>query len=72
MIAFLYPGQGAQHASMFTTLPDSAATRATLEEAAELLGPIERAGYRRIVGVDHECPTGTVDLRGRFGTHTRR
>jgi malonate decarboxylase epsilon subunit len=40
MIAFLYPGQGAQHAGMLTALPDSAATRNTLEEAAELLGSI--------------------------------
>jgi malonate decarboxylase epsilon subunit len=41
MIAFLYPGQGAQQAGMLTTLPDGAATRSTLEEAAELLGPID-------------------------------
>jgi len=41
VIAFLYPGQGAQHAGMLATLPDSAATRSTLEEAAELLGPID-------------------------------
>jgi malonate decarboxylase epsilon subunit len=40
MIAFLYPGQGAQYAGMLTTLPDSAATRRTLEEAAELLSTI--------------------------------
>jgi malonate decarboxylase epsilon subunit len=37
MIAFLYPGQGAQHAGMIANLPDSAATRKTLGEAAELL-----------------------------------
>jgi malonate decarboxylase epsilon subunit len=37
MIAFLYPGQGAQHAGMLSALPGSAATRRTLEEAAELL-----------------------------------
>jgi malonate decarboxylase epsilon subunit len=37
MIAFLYPGQGAQHAGMFANLPGSAASRSTLEEAAELL-----------------------------------
>jgi malonate decarboxylase epsilon subunit len=37
MITFLYPGQGAQHAGMLSTLPGSAATRRTLEEAAELL-----------------------------------
>ena len=40
MIAFLYPGQGAQHASMLANLPDSAATRQTREEAAELLPAI--------------------------------
>ncbi len=37
MIAFLYPGQGAQHAGMFANLPGSAASRSTLEEVAELL-----------------------------------
>jgi malonate decarboxylase epsilon subunit len=37
MIAFLYPGQGAQHAGMLANLPGSAATNRTLEEAAELL-----------------------------------
>jgi len=37
MIAFLYPGQGAQHAGLLRALPGSAATRRTLEEAAELL-----------------------------------
>lgn len=37
MIAFLYPGQGAQHAGMIANLPASAATRRTLEEAAELV-----------------------------------
>jgi len=41
MIAFLYPGQGAQHAGMLANLPDTAATRRTLAEAAELLGPID-------------------------------
>ncbi len=40
MIAFLYPGQGAQHAGMFANLPGSAATRSTLAEAAELLPAI--------------------------------
>jgi malonate decarboxylase epsilon subunit len=40
MIAFLYPGQGAQRAGMLANLPDSAATRSTLEEAAELLQAI--------------------------------
>ena len=40
MIAFLYPGQGAQHVGMLAALPDSAAVRRTLDEAAELLGPI--------------------------------
>jgi malonate decarboxylase epsilon subunit len=40
VIAFLYPGQGAQHAGMLHNLPDSAATRNTLGEAADLLGPI--------------------------------
>ena len=37
MIAFLYPGQGAQHAGMLANLPGSTATQRTLEEAAELL-----------------------------------
>ena len=41
MIAFLYTGQGAQQAGMLASLPDSAATRRTLAEAAELLGPID-------------------------------
>jgi len=36
MIAFLYPGQGAQHAGMLANLPGSTATQWTLEEAAEL------------------------------------
>ena len=36
MIAFLYPGQGAQHAGMLANLPSSTATQRTLEEAAEL------------------------------------
>lgn len=40
MIAFLYPGQGAQHAGMMANLPASAATRSTLEEAAELVPAI--------------------------------
>ena len=40
MIAFLYPGQGAQHAGMLADLPDSAAARRTLEEAADLLPAI--------------------------------
>jgi malonate decarboxylase epsilon subunit len=40
MIAFLYPGQGAQHAGMFANLPGSAASRSTLEEAVELLPAI--------------------------------
>ena len=40
MIAFLYPGQGAQRAGMLANLPDSAATRRTMEEAAELLPAI--------------------------------
>ena len=40
MIAFLYPGQGVQRAGMFAHLPGSAAVRATLAEAAELLPPI--------------------------------
>jgi malonate decarboxylase epsilon subunit len=40
MIAFLYPGQGAQHAGMLALLPDSATTRRTLEEATELLPAI--------------------------------
>jgi malonate decarboxylase epsilon subunit len=37
MIAFLYPGQGAQRPDMLAELPGCAATRRTLEEAAELL-----------------------------------
>jgi len=41
MIAFLYPGQGAQHAGMLANLPDTAATHGTLDEAAELLGQID-------------------------------
>lgn len=40
MIAFLYPGQGAQRAGMLANLPDSVATRRTMEEAAELLPAI--------------------------------
>jgi malonate decarboxylase epsilon subunit len=40
MIAFLYPGQGAQRAGMLANLPDSPATRTTMEEAAELLPTI--------------------------------
>jgi malonate decarboxylase epsilon subunit len=40
MIAFLYPGQGVQYAGMLSALPDSAAVRATLDEAADLLPPI--------------------------------
>jgi malonate decarboxylase epsilon subunit len=40
MIAFLYTGQGAQHAGMIAGLPDSAATRRTLAEAAELIPEI--------------------------------
>lgn len=40
MIAFLYPGQGAQHAGMIADLPGSAATKRTLEEATELLPEI--------------------------------
>jgi malonate decarboxylase epsilon subunit len=45
MIAFLYPGQGAQHAGMLANLPDSAATRKTLGEAAELhpIGELDTA-----------------------------
>jgi len=42
MIAFLYPGQGAQHAGMLANLPDTAATHSTLDEAAELLGQIDQ------------------------------
>jgi malonate decarboxylase epsilon subunit len=41
MIAFLYPGQGAQHAGMLAGLPGSAATQRTLDEAASLLGGID-------------------------------
>jgi len=40
MIAFLYPGQGAQRAGMLANLPDSVASRRTMEEAAELLPAI--------------------------------
>jgi malonate decarboxylase epsilon subunit len=40
MIAFLYPGQGAQHVGMLAGLADSAATRRTLDEAASLVGPV--------------------------------
>src|SRR5689334_17606837 len=40
MIAFLYPGQGAQQAGMLAALPDSAAVRSTLDEATELIGSI--------------------------------
>lgn len=40
MIAFLYPGQGAQHERMIANLPASAATRSTLEEAADLVPAI--------------------------------
>jgi malonate decarboxylase epsilon subunit len=40
MIAFLYPGQGAQRPGMLADLPDSAAARRTLEEAADLLPAI--------------------------------
>ena len=40
MIAFLYPGQGAQRPGMLANLPDSVATRRTMEEAAELLPAI--------------------------------
>ena len=40
MIAFLYPGQGAQRPEMLADLPDSAAARRTLEEAADLLPAI--------------------------------
>jgi malonate decarboxylase epsilon subunit len=41
MIAFLYPGQGAQRPGMIADLPDSAATRRTRDEAAELLPSID-------------------------------
>jgi malonate decarboxylase epsilon subunit len=40
MIAFLYPGQGAQRAGMLADLPGTAAARRTLEEAAELIPAI--------------------------------
>jgi malonate decarboxylase epsilon subunit len=40
MIAFLYPGQGAQRPGMLADLPDSDAARRTLEEAADLLPAI--------------------------------
>ena len=40
MIAFLYPGQGAQRPGMLADLPDSAATRSTLQEAADLIQAI--------------------------------
>ncbi|MDT5049255.1 MAG: malonate decarboxylase epsilon subunit, partial [Mycobacterium sp.] len=40
MIAFLYTGQGAQRPGMLGNLPDSAAARRTLEEAADLLPAI--------------------------------
>jgi len=40
MIAFLYPGQGAQRAGMLANLPNTMATRRTMEEAAELLPAI--------------------------------
>jgi len=39
-IAFLYPGQGSQQAGMLAALPDNAATRRTLGEAADALGDI--------------------------------
>src|SRR5258705_548727 len=32
----------------------------------------QRARHRRSVGVDHECSTGAVDLRGRDDSDTRR
>jgi malonate decarboxylase epsilon subunit len=38
MIAFLYPGQGAQHSGMLTALPGGSATRRTLDEAGDLVG----------------------------------
>jgi len=41
MIAFLYPGQGTQHAGMLGCLPNSAATRRTLDEAADAIGTID-------------------------------
>ncbi len=41
MIAFLYPGQGAQRPGMLARLPDNAGTRRTLKEAAVLLPPID-------------------------------
>lgn len=39
--AFVFPGQGAQHPGMLGALPDSAATRSVLDEAVQVLGPIE-------------------------------
>jgi malonate decarboxylase epsilon subunit len=40
VIAFLYPGQGAQQAGMLAALPDSPAARSTLDEATALVGSI--------------------------------
>ena len=40
MIAFLYPGQGAQRPEMLADLPDTSAARRTLGEAAEVLPAI--------------------------------
>ncbi|HYZ66694.1 MAG TPA: acyltransferase domain-containing protein [Mycobacterium sp.] len=42
MIAFLYPGQGAQHPGMLAKLPGTATTRRTLAEAAELVPAIDQ------------------------------
>jgi malonate decarboxylase epsilon subunit len=40
-IAFVYPGQGAQHPGMVSALPDSTAARDVLGQAVEVLGPID-------------------------------
>ena len=71
MIAFLYPGQGAQRAGMLANLPDSVATRRTMEEAAELLPAIGELDTTE-VDVDHECASGAADLRSRDSTHAQR
>src|SRR5690348_6104379 len=41
MIAFLYPGQGAQRAGMLADVPGGSAAGQTLDEAAALLGGLE-------------------------------
>jgi malonate decarboxylase epsilon subunit len=40
-IAFVYPGQGAQHPGMVSALPDSPAGRDVLDRAVAVLGPID-------------------------------